>query len=66
MNNNKKDYCVRTAFKNLRKVSQENQLKHSIGNIEDQLRQRRINTEEYNKTVRLLDLMYKNKEKEGN
>lgn len=55
--NNKKDYCVHEAFMDLQKTRYQPSLKETLNRIEEQGKQNRQTTEEYEKTVRLLRLV---------
>ncbi len=56
---NKKDYCVKAAFRHLQEVSQKREMDQHLGTLR-QMNQdfdRKIKESEYQKTIRLLNLM---------
>jgi hypothetical protein len=59
--NIKKGSCVKQAFENLQKVTQSQRLNEILRNIEEQAKRNRQQKEEYEKTVRLLGLMNKDR-----
>jgi hypothetical protein len=58
-NSNKKEYCVRRAFENLRRTKYQPSLKEMLNSVDQQMKQNRQQTEEYEKTVKLLRLVDK-------
>jgi hypothetical protein len=63
-NMRKKDYCVRKAFENIMNTSYQPSGKELLNKIEYQAKQNRRKREEYEKTVRLLRLVNRDRDKE--
>ncbi len=62
--NNKKGYCVKRAFENLNRAASTYRIRESITRMEQDSVRDRIRDIEYHKTMRLLDLTTRHRNKE--